>query len=90
MATGEPDVVIGALEIGGPGDVPGDLCGDFDQEVVANCSWDRGFRRGMAWRLSTGMSRDGRIEDVGDAFLLAWSKRRRRRRHSAYGGFKCR
>ena len=58
VANGDLMSVIGALEIGGPGDVLVVSAGEFDQAVSGELFGTEAFRRGMAGVVIDGLSRD--------------------------------
>ena len=58
VANGDLMSIIGALEIGGPGDVLVVSAGEFDQAVSGELFGTEAFRRGMAGVVIDGLSRD--------------------------------
>jgi 4-hydroxy-4-methyl-2-oxoglutarate aldolase len=58
VANGDLMSIIGALEIGGPGDVLVVSAGEFDQAVSGELFGTEAFRRGMAGIVIDGLSRD--------------------------------
>ena len=58
VANGDLMSVMGALEIGGPGDVLVVSAGEFDQAVSGELFGTEAFRRGMAGVVIDGLSRD--------------------------------